>query len=217
MLHALLITGADLRLRTKQAEAIAKTSLINSPDILVLQADPSLTIHQVRQATKFLSRQTYQADKKILFLPEAEKLTLPAQHCLLKTLEEPPAHSLIILTAPHPHLLLPTINSRCQVIKLLDQIKLSPQQLKHQKQLFTQISTASLGQRIDLAQQHGPSKPAALQFCRQQLTWINQLSNKQKPAYSQLLNCLSLAINQLNANLHPRLCLENLFFHYPKP
>jgi len=216
MLHSLLITGADLDTRKGQAEKIAKTQLVNSPDILILEPDPSITIQQIRQAEKFLSRKAYQADKKILYLPEAEKLTLPAQHCLLKTLEEPPANSLIILTSPHHHLLLPTINSRCQIIKISDKITLTPQQTKQQKQLLNQIISSSIGQRINLAQQHGSSKQTGLQFCQQQLALLNQKPTKQKISHLRLLRQLSQTISQLLANVNPRLCLENLFFHYPK-
>jgi DNA polymerase-3 subunit delta' len=49
---------------------------------------------------------------------EADRLTLPAQNALLKTLEEPPAGTTIIMTAQEPMALLPTVLSRCRQLFL---------------------------------------------------------------------------------------------------
>lgn len=51
--------------------------------------------------------------KKAVIIFEAQRLTTAAQNCLLKILEEPPAHLLILLTVPNPRLLLSTVVSRC--------------------------------------------------------------------------------------------------------
>jgi DNA polymerase-3 subunit delta' len=50
---------------------------------------------------------------------EADRLNEQAQNAFLKTLEEPPAHSMLVLLTTHPRALLPTIRSRCQTISLL--------------------------------------------------------------------------------------------------
>ena len=70
-------------------------------DVLVIKSDNSIGINEVRGLKKFLSRRPYQAKIKVGLVMEAEKLTLPAQNSLLKTLEEPPGSSLIILLASH--------------------------------------------------------------------------------------------------------------------
>src|SRR3989344_5690561 len=51
-----------------------------------------------------------------IILLEADHLTLPAQHALLKLLEEPPDHTIIILTTENTYSLLETIRSRCRII-----------------------------------------------------------------------------------------------------
>ena len=51
-------------------------------------------------------------------IADAHEMSDAASNCLLKTLEEPPAHVVLILTAPDVGQLLPTILSRCQVMPL---------------------------------------------------------------------------------------------------
>ncbi|RNA64432.1 DNA polymerase III subunit delta' [Prosthecochloris sp. ZM_2] len=55
--------------------------------------------------------------KKIFIISQAEKLNPSAANKLLKLLEEPPAHVLFILVSSRPENILPTIRSRCQVLK----------------------------------------------------------------------------------------------------
>ena len=54
--------------------------------------------------------------RKVYILTEAERMNLEAANCLLKTLEEPPADSGLILLTTNLDALLPTIRSRCQII-----------------------------------------------------------------------------------------------------
>jgi DNA polymerase-3 subunit delta' len=54
--------------------------------------------------------------KKIVIIDDAHKLTPEAQNCLLKTLEEPPPDSVLILITSDRHALFPTIVSRCQTV-----------------------------------------------------------------------------------------------------
>jgi DNA polymerase-3 subunit delta' len=55
--------------------------------------------------------------KRVFVLTEAEKLNIESQNCLLKVLEEPPGYCCIILICTKPERLLPTIRSRCQILR----------------------------------------------------------------------------------------------------
>ena len=59
----------------------------------------------------------YEAKKRVVLISEAQTLNAEAGNALLKVLEEPPEHTLIILTALNTANLLPTIVSRCQEIR----------------------------------------------------------------------------------------------------
>ena len=53
-----------------------------------------------------------------MLIEPMEKLTTPAQNCLLKSLEEPPADVVFFLLSHEPSALLGTIASRCSLVKL---------------------------------------------------------------------------------------------------
>lgn len=93
------------------------------PDFSLLDFDKSeITkdgINHIRQLIRRLSRSTYQSQYKIGIIDNAEMMNKESANALLKTLEEPPAKSLLILLAHQPQLLLPTIVSRCQEINFL--------------------------------------------------------------------------------------------------
>ncbi len=63
---------------------------------------------------------TSAAPRKIGVILEADRMNEEAQNALLKTLEEPPPDTTLILCTANPAALLPTTRSRCQIIKLPD-------------------------------------------------------------------------------------------------
>ncbi len=90
----------------------------NHPDVKVIEPQGlSLSIAQMRELQKEISLKPLEGRWKIYIISEAEKMTPQAANSLLKTLEEPPPHSLIILVTSQEDSLLPTIISRCQRIK----------------------------------------------------------------------------------------------------
>lgn len=110
------------------------------PDIYVLEGVPSrefyskngsmtvprkgerdkrtLLVEQVRDLEKWLATLPYESQFKIGILRRFEEATEEAANALLKTLEEPPAYAVLVLTAPDAGLLLPTIVSRAQPLAL---------------------------------------------------------------------------------------------------
>lgn len=89
----------------------------NHPDTIVLRnTDESIKIEQIREIITRL-QMTKQAQFKLLLIKGAERLTPEAANCLLKTLEEPPPNTLIIMTTSNIREILPTIISRVRLIK----------------------------------------------------------------------------------------------------
>ena len=75
-----------------------------------------ITVKQVRELEHELYLRPYSAPVKVAVIFDAERMCLAgasAANAFLKTLEEPPAHTLILLTSARPAMLLPTIISRC--------------------------------------------------------------------------------------------------------
>jgi DNA polymerase III subunit delta' len=90
-------------------------------DLMVVQAEAeggTLKVEQVREVTKFLSLKPYSSPFKIVIFLRFQEANANAQNALLKTLEEAPAHALLLLTADNAEQLLPTIVSRCEIMRL---------------------------------------------------------------------------------------------------
>ena len=141
--HAYLITGASglgrrtLALRLAQAlnciqppapgeacggcRACVQIERMAHPDLTIVQADTAggtLKVDQVRELQHSLALAPYEARYRVALLLRFEEAHLSAANALLKTLEEPPPQVIIILTALDAEVLLPTIVSRCEVIRL---------------------------------------------------------------------------------------------------
>lgn len=88
------------------------------PDLHVLTPDgESLRIDQVRGLRQNMSLKPYQAERKIAIIDEATAMTVQAQNALLKLLEEPPPGTVLIIIATNIGAILPTIRSRCQILR----------------------------------------------------------------------------------------------------
>jgi len=75
-----------------------------------------ITVEQIRELERELYLRPFMAPVKVAVIFDADRMCLggaSAANAFLKTLEEPPAHTLILLTSGRPALLLPTIISRC--------------------------------------------------------------------------------------------------------
>jgi DNA polymerase-3 subunit delta' len=88
----------------------------NHPDVRLVELVPGkkeISIEQIRSIERELSYRSFTGKRKVLIIDPATLMNLSAQNALLKTLEEPPPDSLIILIAANAGGLLPTIRSRC--------------------------------------------------------------------------------------------------------
>lgn len=77
-----------------------------------------LRINTIRSITQEAGLKPFEGRRKVFIIQDADRMTTKAANSLLKTLEEPPPHVILLLTASDTRLLLPTIVSRCQVFVL---------------------------------------------------------------------------------------------------
>jgi DNA polymerase III subunit delta' len=88
----------------------------NHPDVRIIEplvGKKEISIQQIRDLEKDLNFRSFSGKRKIAIVDPATLMNLSAQNSLLKTLEEPPQHSLLILIASNGGALLPTLRSRC--------------------------------------------------------------------------------------------------------
>lgn len=93
----------------------------NHPDIIqVTHEKPnSISVDEVRvQVNEDVQVKPYSGKYKIYIIPQADLMTVQAQNAILKTIEEPPAYAIFFLLTENAQSLLPTICSRCVMLKL---------------------------------------------------------------------------------------------------
>jgi DNA polymerase-3 subunit delta' len=183
--HAYLITGPQgvgrRTLAIRFAQTINCTQLVEAgipcgrcracrlignmqhPDFSIVQAEDAgvaLKVDQIRELQRTLSLTPYEANYKIALILRFEQANQNAANALLKTLEEPPPHVIMILTASDSDALLPTINSRCELIQLrplsIEQVSLGLQtnlgMLADEATLLSHISAGRPGYALQLTQ-----------------------------------------------------------------
>lgn len=88
------------------------------PDVgLVVAPKRVLRVEQMRQIEKEANFRPFEGKARVFLIDEADKLNDASANALLKVLEEPPKTSHLILITARPAMLLPTILSRCQMIR----------------------------------------------------------------------------------------------------
>ena len=93
----------------------------NQPDIIkVTHEKPNtISVDDIRtQINNDIVIKPYSSKYKIYIIPEADLMSAQAQNALLKTIEEPPEYAVIMLLTENAEALLPTIRSRCVMMKL---------------------------------------------------------------------------------------------------
>ena len=98
--------------------------------ISLLKTKSEISIEQIRQMQSQINLKPYEARYKVFCIHDAELMNEVSQSALLKTLEEPPLKSIIILTTSKSARLLKTIVSRCRLIRL------SPLKINHIKDIL---------------------------------------------------------------------------------
>ena len=91
------------------------------PDLNIIQAEKEggmLKVEQIRELRKSVLLSPYQAKYRIILLLRFQEANPSAANALLKTLEEAPSKVILLLTADNTEELLPTIVSRCEVLRL---------------------------------------------------------------------------------------------------
>jgi len=85
-------------------------------DLLVLDSG-DIAVDQTRKVSEFLSLTPAEANWRVVIIDGAEAMNRNAANSLLKILEEPPSQAIILLISHNSGALLPTIRSRCRIIK----------------------------------------------------------------------------------------------------
>ncbi len=165
------------------------------PDLTILEAETeggALKVERVRDARRSLALKPYQSSYRITIFRRFQEATDEAANALLKTLEEAPSYAILILTADSPEALLPTIVSRCEVLRLqpvpvdlLASFLMQRGIAQEQARFLAHISGGAPGRALRLSQDS-----AALDFRNEKLAELGSLlpaTRSQRFAYADKL------------------------------
>jgi DNA polymerase-3 subunit delta' len=123
-----------------------------------------IRVEEVRELTRFLAMTPAEGGWRVVVIEELEAMNEQAQNALLKTLEEPPARAVLVLTASAPDRLLPTIRSRVRRLELfplepaaLDSVlaRWMPEMAAEDRGALARLAAGSPGRALTLAEGEG--------------------------------------------------------------
>jgi DNA polymerase-3 subunit delta' len=140
-----------------------QTMQMQHPDLTVIEMAEDKTailVDQIRELQHVLSRSPFEAQYRIGLLLNFDKATESAQNALLKTLEEAPTQAILLMTVDTVESMLPTIASRCEIMRLramkLDALGLKLEEKfqidPERAQFLAHISGGRIGEALRLAE-----------------------------------------------------------------
>ena len=101
-----------------ECSSCIKVNTNNHPDLHIISTtDKSIKREVIDELIESINQKPYESDRKVYIIKDSEDMTPQAANTFLKTLEEPVGNTVIIMLTENSNLLLPTISSRCQIIK----------------------------------------------------------------------------------------------------
>ena len=85
----------------------------DTPAAKVGELRPFIVVRQIRELTHHAAYAPREGRRRVFLVDPADRMHAESQNALLKTLEEPGGQTVIVLVASRPHVLLPTVRSRC--------------------------------------------------------------------------------------------------------
>lgn len=142
--QSLLFTGSDIEAMGKFATEFACATLSHAqshhPDLHIYHPEGKLGMHSI-ESMRRLSEEVYltpfEGHRKVFILYQAERMLPTSSNALLKTFEEPAEDTLIILISNQPELLLPTIRSRCRIVRFTGEA--SPVEVAEIPELYEEL------------------------------------------------------------------------------
>lgn len=195
ILHAYILSAADAAVREEDTTALAAAMLCTDPgirpcgqcrdcrkvfrgvhpDVIYVEPAPGgktpmVKVDQIREIISGAHIMPTEAQRKVYVIRRADTMNASAQNALLKLLEEPPRSASFLLAAERAEALLPTVRSRCELIRRNAEAEAPPEDLAREAERFLRaLSGGSRTEPLRWCQAHEKDESESL---RQLLTAI---------------------------------------------
>lgn len=173
----------------------------NHPDVHVYRPEGKLGLHSI-QALRHMCEEVhlppYEANCKVFIVHAADRMLSYSANALLKTFEEPPPQTKIILLTHSHATLLPTILSRCTTyffhpisqILIVDYLKQHYPAEESQLKFWANLAEGSLGNAVQFARQKGDANRSVL---------LEALSAGKFTSFKDLTHLTQILVNEIDA------------------
>lgn len=240
ILHSYMFIGTNFTSKEKIARDFAKNILClnedktncnkckscleiennNHPDFKIIDledGEKSIKIEQIRKMQEEVIKKPIVSEKQVYIIKNAETMTIGAQNCLLKTLEEPPEYVTIILLVDNENQILNTIKSRCTKIIFTEETieELTEEQLDVYNKLdeiFSNVKNYNLLEALNKLEFIYKSDKNIYMI----LNYINIILHKNIQYNKENVDYIEKieeTRTRLKANSNFNMCIDNLIFH----
>lgn len=214
-MQSFLIIAKDKNLTSSYASNLLKEKGINPIDINIHAYEKAMRIEDVRNIQKVILLKPFRGKEKAVIVDAYLDITLEAQNALLKILEEPPANTIIAITAAKKELFLPTIISRCKVIVLQEkEVELIQADFSKFEEVLNILLNGKIGDKLKIAQDITKDKENVALWLEKMAVFakdkLTEENNDRK--YLNFLKELQKTYKVIKStNVSQRTALENLF------
>ncbi len=206
-------------LKSQQNKDFNKNTLLNNPAFRFINPEgESIKIDNIRDFNQELAFSNYNSDRRYFIFFNTDLATISAQNAALKSIEEPPENTQIVLMTSTLEKLLPTIISRCEVVSLKKTTQGKKSDYEETNDLYRKIISSKHFELIELANNYKERNEAIL-LLNKLLSYLNfelnsNASKLNKKSIANHLRIVLKTMKQLNQNVNVKLALENCFFEF---
>lgn len=225
MFHSTCITGEDKSVRDSYIAQKLAFNKIDKIDIYDLLSAEKIGIEDAHKVRAFLQKRPLTSPYNVVLL-DGDLLTIPTQHALLKTLEEPPQKSLIFISVSRQEVLLDTIISRCFVVNLRNNsVYTDAVQESGEYEFWQTVLSQKPVERMLITAKVLGDKQKNETWVKSQIIYFRSVllslyTNKPLIVLSTLqisnfIRQLTFVYTQLKNNVSPKMLFDQLFLSFP--
>lgn len=219
MIQSYLLTSDNSKQITDEINIIKSKYKITLLNLFEFTPETSVGIDLVRKIKSMLTNKNV-SGLRLVIVYKFETATEEAQNAFLKLLEEPPSDTIILLVAKDSQKILPTVFSRCHLIKTNPNVSNKSTSEENLTDLM-EILKSSPGKRLQIAGNYNKNKNDALNFLNSQILLLgsslyNPPENLSIRQITEIISKIESARRFLEANVSSKAVLDVLFLGLPR-
>ncbi len=157
--HAKNFARAILEENAEQVKYFSGVDNYSDPDLDIIKSDKNIKKSEIEEIIEKSFSRPFHKRQKVVIIDDFDKVTVEGQNTLLKTLEEPEDYLILILISSNFKKVLPTIVSRCRILKFreidverIERLLISHSMSEKNAKLFSKLSHGNVSLALKYAQ-----------------------------------------------------------------